>query len=189
VTAIPTLQTERLVLRPWSPADRAPFAAMNADPEVSRWIGDGTPLTPAMSAELGDRIAAHWEAKGFGLWAVAERDGGAFVGFAGLAVPWFLPAVLPAVEVGWRLARPAWGRGYATEAGAAALRHAFGELGLAEVIATIFPENERSLRVADKLGLTFTGTRVHPAAGRPIGIHRTAQAPAAPQAAGNFPGN
>lgn len=169
---VPTLRTERLELRAWREEDRAPFAALNADPEVTRWIGDGSPLTPAESDALVDRIREHWGGRGFGLWAVEERAGGAFVGFAGLAVPWFLPAVLPAVEVGWRLAPAAWGRGYATEAGAAALEHAFGPLGLAEVIATIFPQNARSIRVAEKLGLSFTGTRLHPAGGRPISIYR-----------------
>lgn len=172
--AVPTLHTDRLVLRGWVPEDRAPLAAMNADAAVTHWIADGAPLTRAQSDALADRIAEHWQARGFGLWAVAERDGGAFVGFAGLAIPWFLPAVLPAVEVGWRLAPWAWGRGYATEAGAAAIVHAFGELQLAEVIATIFPENTRSIRVAEKLGLAFTQTRLHPSAGRSIAIYRRA---------------
>lgn len=184
--SVPTLHTERLVLRAFRPADRAPFAALNADPEVVRWVGSGAPLSRAASDELVDGIEEHWRARGFGLWAVEERRGGAFVGFAGLAVPWFLPAVLPAVEVGWRMARGAWGRGYATEAGASALRHAFGERRLAEVIATIFPENARSVRVAEKLGLRFTGLRLHPAARRDIRIYRTGEAP---QPAGNFSGN
>lgn len=174
----PTLRTERLVLRGWRPADRLPFATMNADAEVVRWIGDGRPLDRAASDGLVERVEEHWRARGFGLWALEERDGGAFVGFAGLAVPWFLPAVLPAVEVGWRLARGAWGRGYATEAGAAALAHAFGDLGLEEVIATIFPENARSIRVAERLGMARTGLRVHPAARRDIAIYRTRGRPA-----------
>lgn len=169
---MPTLCTERLVLRDWAAADRAPFAALNADPCVVAWVGDGTVLDRPTSDGLVDRIEEHWRARGFGLWAVEERDGGAFVGFAGLAVPWFLPAVLPAVEVGWRFARGAWGRGYATEAGAAALEHAFAELALAEVIATILPGNVRSVRVAEKLGLRFTGLRTHPSTGRDIAIYR-----------------
>lgn len=169
---IPTLTTERLLLRPWTAADRAPFAALNADPEVIRHIGTGIPLRPEDSNVLVDRIEEHWRTRGFGLWALEEQEGGAFVGFAGLAVPWFLPAVLPAVEVGWRLSRDAWGKGYATEAGAASLEHAFGALNLQEVIATIFPANERSIRVAEKLGLRFTGTRLHPAAERDIAIYR-----------------
>ncbi len=184
--AVPELPTERLLLRAFRPADRAPFAALNADHEVVRWVGPGTPLSRATSDALVDRFEEDWLTRGFGLWAVEERAGGTFVGFAGLAVPWFLPAVLPAVEVGWRLARGAWGRGYATEAGAAVLRHAFGERRLAEVVATIFPENARSVRVAEKLGLRLTGLRRHPVARRDVGIYR-ASAPAQP--AGNFSGN
>ena len=174
---VPIVGTERLVLRPWAAADRVAFAALNADPEVVRFIGDGRPLTRAASDELADRIEDHWVTQGFGLWAVEERERGAFVGFAGLAVPWFLPAVLPAVEVGWRLARDAWGHGYATEAGAAALHHAFEVLAHAEVIATIFPENVRSVRVAEKLGLRFTGARRHPGAGRDIAVYRIDRVP------------
>ena len=193
--AVPTLHTERLVLRPWTPADRAPFAALSADPEVARWLGSGAPLSRAASDELVDCIEEHWRSRGFGLWAVEERARGAFVGFAGLAVPWFLPTVLPAVEVGWRLARGAWGRGYATEAGVAALRHAFAELELAEVIATILPENTRSVRVAEKLGLRLTGLRPHPEAARDTAIYRTREAPSpaetreAPQPAVSLSGN
>ena len=169
---VPTLRTERLVLRAWRAADREPFAAMNADADVMRWIGDGRALDRGASDALVANVEEQWRARGFGLWAVEERDGGALVGFAGLAVPWFLPAVLPAVEVGWRLARGAWGRGYATEAGAAALAHAFGPLRLAEVIATVFPQNTASIRVAEKLGMAFTGLRTHPAVRREIAIYR-----------------
>lgn len=175
--SIPTLRTDRLELRPWTAADRAPFAALNADPEVVRWIGGGAPMSRADSDELIDRITDQWRTRGFGLWAVEERAGGAFVGFAGLAVPWFLPAVLPAVEVGWRLARGAWGRGYATEAATAALDHAFATLELREVIATIFPDNTRSIRVAEKLGMAFAERREHPSAKREIAIYRTDHSP------------
>ena len=181
--AVPTIETDRLDLRAWTPADRAPFAALNADPEVIRWIGPGLPMRAADSDVLVDRVEEHWAAKGFGLWAVEERATGSFIGFAGLAVPWFLPEVLPAVEVGWRLARSAWGKGYATEAGAAALRYAFERLELAEVIATIFPGNDRSVRVAEKLGLRFTGMRRHPSVGREIAIYRISPGGSAPGAA------
>ena len=108
----PMPTTERLVLRSWRPSDRAPFARLNADPEVVRFLNDGVPFTQAQSDELLDAIQAHWEQRGFGLWCAAAReDPDECLGFVGLAVPSFLPSVLPAVEVGWRLARPAWGRG------------------------------------------------------------------------------
>ena len=123
-------ETERLLLRRFTPADADAFAAFNADPDVMRFIGDGTPLTRAQSDELLTRIAAHWRSHGFGLWCVAERSAPErCLGFAGLAVPSFLPEVMPAVEVGWRVARDGWGRGLATEAARAALDEAFGPLG------------------------------------------------------------
>ena len=137
------------MLRSWRPSDRAPFARLNADPEVVRFLNDGVPFTRAESDELLDAIEAHWQQRGFGLWCAAPReDPDECLGFVGLAVPSFLPAVLPAVEVGWRLARPAWGRGLATEGARASLRHAFGELALEAVISIIDPANERSIRVA-----------------------------------------
>jgi RimJ/RimL family protein N-acetyltransferase len=94
--------TERLVLRSWRPADRAPFAQLNADPEVVRFINDGAALTRADSDALLDAIEAHWREHGFGLWCAAPReDPDDCLGFVGLAVPSFLPAVLPAVELDW----------------------------------------------------------------------------------------
>jgi RimJ/RimL family protein N-acetyltransferase len=162
--AMPT--TERLVLRPWSAADRAPFAALNADPEVVRYLTGGRPLTRAESDALIDAFEAHWSEHGFGLWCAAPReDPEDCVGFVGLAVPSFLPAVLPAVEVGWRLARPAWGRGLATEGARAAVEHAFAALRLESVISVIDPANDRSVRVAEKLGMRRGAAHLHPRTG------------------------
>ena len=159
--------TERLLLRRFAPADADAFAALNADPEVMRFIGDGTTLTRAQSDEVLMRIAAHWRSHGFGLWCVTDHAAPTgCLGFAGLAVPSFLPEVMPAVEVGWRLARSTWGRGLATEAARAALDEAFGPLGLASVISIIAAGNERSVRVADKLGMRRGADRVHPTRGR-----------------------
>jgi RimJ/RimL family protein N-acetyltransferase len=155
--------TERLVLRSWRPSDRAPFARLNADPEVVEFLNDGIPYTRAQSDELFDAIQLHWEQRGFGLWCAAPREHpDACLGFVGLAVPSFLPSVLPAVEVGWRLARPAWGRGLATEGARAAVRHAFAELALEAVISIIDPDNARSIRVAEKLGMRPGAAHVHP---------------------------
>jgi RimJ/RimL family protein N-acetyltransferase len=159
--------TERLQLRSWRSADREPFAALNADPEVMRYVGDGRPMTRAESDALMRTIEAHWAEHGFGLWCAAPReDPDACLGFIGLAVPSFLPAVLPAVEVGWRLARPAWGRGLATEGARASLRHAFETLGLESVVSIIDPANDRSIGVAEKLGMRPGGAHLHPATGR-----------------------
>jgi RimJ/RimL family protein N-acetyltransferase len=155
--------TERLVLRPWRPSDRAPFARLNADPEVVEYLNDGVPFTRAQSDELLDAIEAHWARHGFGLWCAAARDDpDTCVGFVGLAIPSFLPSVLPAVEVGWRLARPVWGRGLATEGARASLRHAFAVLDLEAVVSIIEPANARSIRVAEKLGMRRGAAHVHP---------------------------
>jgi RimJ/RimL family protein N-acetyltransferase len=163
----PVPTTERLVLRRWRPADRAPFAALNADPEVVRFLNAGVPFTRAESDQLLDMIQAHWVQHGFGLWCAAAReDPDTCLGFVGLAVPSFLPAVLPAVEVGWRLARPAWGRGLATEGARAALAHAFEDLDLEAVISIIDPANERSVRVAQKLGMRSGPAHRHPRTGQ-----------------------
>jgi RimJ/RimL family protein N-acetyltransferase len=159
--------TERLVLRPWRPSDRGPFAQLNADADVVRFIGDGAPLTRAESDALLGAIEAHWDEHGFGLWCAAAReDPDACLGFVGLAVPSFLPAVLPAVEVGWRLARPAWGRGLATEGARASLAYAFDDLELLSVLSIIDPMNERSIRVAQKLGMRRGADHLHPQTGR-----------------------
>jgi RimJ/RimL family protein N-acetyltransferase len=164
---VPT--TERLLLRPWQPADRDLFAAVNADPEVMRYVGEGRPLTRAQSDELLDAIQAHWERHGFGLWCAAlDDDPDGCIGFVGLAIPSFLPAVLPAVEVGWRLARAAWGRGLATEGARASLDHAFGALGLESVISVIDPDNRRSIRVAEKLGMRYEASHLHPLTRRKV---------------------
>jgi RimJ/RimL family protein N-acetyltransferase len=155
--------TERLQLRRFAPTDRADFAALNADPEVLRYVGDGRPMTRAASDALIDRIDAHWSDHGFGLWCAAPREApDRCIGFVGLAVPSFLPSVLPAVEVGWRLARDSWGRGLATEAARATLAHAFGPLELRSVISIIDPDNARSIRVAEKLGMRRGASHLHP---------------------------
>jgi RimJ/RimL family protein N-acetyltransferase len=159
-----SLRTERLLLRPWRPAeDLEAFAALNADPAVMRWVVPNRPLSRSESAELLDRIVSHWETHGFGLWAVEPHAGSVpLIGFAGLAVPSFLPAVLPTVEVGWRLSPAWWGRGLATEAARACIDHAADVLGLRAVVSIIDPENAASLRVATKLGMRPGRERAHP---------------------------
>lgn len=147
-----TLDTERLVLRRWRDEDRTPFAAMNADPEVMEHFP--AVLTRAESDAMVDRIEAGFLAHGFGLWAVEIRATGAFAGFVGLLVPaWDLP-FLPAVEVGWRLARTAWGQGFAVEAARAALRYGFEVAGLEEVVSMTTTTNLRSQQVMRRLGMT-----------------------------------
>jgi RimJ/RimL family protein N-acetyltransferase len=111
------------------------------------------PLTREESDELVDRIEAGFESRGFGIWAVEAREGGELLGFTGLAVPSFEAPFMPAVEVGWRLARPAWGHGYATEGARAALEFGFGEAGLEEIVSLTTLGNLRSWAVMERLGM------------------------------------
>ena len=154
------IETERLLLRAWRPADADPFAALNGDPEVTRYLRG--PMRRDESDELLARVRGHWQEHGFGLYAVEVKSSGAFAGFVGLAIPSFLPEVLPAVEVGWRLAREHWGNGYATEGARASLAHGFGELGLRQIISLIDPRNTASVRVAERLDMTRGRDRTHP---------------------------
>ena len=154
------IETERLLLRAWQPSDDAPFAALNADPEVTRYLSG--PMRRDESDELLARIRAHWREHGFGLYPVEVKDSGEFAGFVGLAIPSFLPEVLPAVEIGWRLAREHWGQGYATEGAQASLTHGFDELGLRQIVSIIDPRNAASVRVAERLGMTRGRDRIHP---------------------------
>lgn len=154
------LETARLHLRRWRAEDAEPFAALNADPEVMRFIGAGGTLSRTDSDGLLMRFEREWDERGFSLWAVEDDRG--FAGFCGLTHPLFLTELLPAVEVGWRLCRDRWGRGLATEAAQAAIDWGFAELELGEVLAIVDPANHRSLRVAAKLGMTPRRDRLHP---------------------------
>lgn len=112
-------------------------------------------LSRAQSDDLIEAIEAGFEVHGFGLWALEARESGEFIGFTGLAVPGFEAHFTPVVEVGWRLARSAWGKGYATEAGQAALAFGFGEVGLEEVVSFTVPANRRSRAVMERLGMSY----------------------------------
>ncbi|MBA2720982.1 MAG: GNAT family N-acetyltransferase [Chloroflexi bacterium] len=146
------MTTDRLVLREWQPADREPFARLNADPRVVEFLS--RPIDRAGSDDLIDRIEAHWSATGHGLWAAERRADATFIGFVGLAAPSFEAAFTPCVEIGWRLAHAAWGHGYATEAARAALRFGFDDLGLDEIVSFTVPANVRSRAVMERLGMT-----------------------------------
>ncbi|GAA2440144.1 GNAT family N-acetyltransferase [Actinomadura vinacea] len=148
----PVLRTPRLLLRPWNPADRAPFAALNADPQVMEHFP--ARLTRAESDALADRIANAIRRDGFGFWAVEIAATGAFIGFTGLSVPSFTTHFTPAVEIGWRLARHAWGHGYATEAARHALAHGFQNLRLDEIVSFTTTANQRSQAVMTRIGMT-----------------------------------
>jgi RimJ/RimL family protein N-acetyltransferase len=145
------IATERLVLRRWRPSDRGPFAEMNADPRVMEFFP--ARLNRAESDAVTDRIAAHFEQHGFGLWAVEVPGVAPFVGFVGLAVPRFEASFTPCVEIGWRLAFDYWGRGYATEGARAVLAYGFDTAGLSEILSFTAIQNVRSRRVMEKIGM------------------------------------
>jgi RimJ/RimL family protein N-acetyltransferase len=145
------LQSRRLVLRRWSPADRDLFAVMNADPLVIEHLP--VPLTREQSDAMAARIEAHFATHGFGLWAVEAVGVAPFVGFVGLAVPSFESSFTPCVEIGWRLGSCFWGNGYAFEAASAVLTFAFDTLNLPEVVSFTVPANRRSRGLMEKLGL------------------------------------
>jgi RimJ/RimL family protein N-acetyltransferase len=142
------IETERLLLREWRPGDRAPFAAINADPEVQRHLSGV--MARDESDALVDRIEAHWEQWGYGLFAVEDRATGTFLGFDGLSHHRAFPGD---VEIGWRLHSDWWGKGLATEAALAVRDWAFGELALERIISITTPANVASWRVMEKLGM------------------------------------
>ncbi len=150
---IPILTTDRLVLRPFVPADIDELAVIHAE-ESFWWYPLRGGMSKAQTEGFLERVIARYESDGFGVEAALDRESGAMIGWAGLAVPHFLPEILPAVEVGWRLARGFWGRGLATEAGAAALRWGFTEGGLNRIVSIYEPENAASGRVMERLGFT-----------------------------------
>jgi RimJ/RimL family protein N-acetyltransferase len=148
---IPTLSTERLVLRAWREEDLPAFAALNADPRVVEFLPKR--LERSESDALAGRIAAHFRRHGFGVWAVEVPGVAPFIGFAGLAVPGFEAHFTPCLEIGWRLAFAHWGRGYATEAARRVLAHAFGPLGRAEIVSFTTRDNRRSRAVMERLAM------------------------------------
>ena len=146
------IDTERLVMRGWRESDLGPWAEMNADPEVRRYLG------PLLTFEQASAWALNYQDDldhyGFGFWALEVRASGEFIGFTGLrSVDDGMP--FTGIELAWRLARPAWGHGYATEAGRAALRYGFGTLGHPEIVAVTMARNLRSQAVMRRIGMTI----------------------------------
>ena len=146
------LRSDRLLLREWTEPDREALAEMSRDPAVMEFLYPG-PLSREDSDAAMDRILGHFRLRGFGFWVVEIPSVTSFAGAVGLAVPRFEASFTPCVEVGWRLARSYWGRGYATEAAAVAMSHGFARLGLDEIVAMTVPANVRSQRVMEKLGM------------------------------------
>lgn len=152
VAPIDHIRTSRLRLRTWREADKTPFAALNADPEVTAYLS--AVRGRSESDAFVERIMAAHARDGYGLWAVEVAAESEFVGFVGfLHVDPSLPCA-PAVEIGWRLARRAWGHGYATEAARACLDAGFDRIGLDAVVSLTTPDNLRSQAVMRRLGMT-----------------------------------
>ena len=167
-------ETERLRLERWDhDAHGAGLARINADPEVTRYVGGGI-VPRAVSDEMSRRLAAHWDIYGHGLWAAIVKDSGAMIGFVGLSHPLWWPEMVDRVEVGWRLARESWGHGYATEGAREAVRLGFSQLGLREIVSFVHPENERSLAVTRRLGMEVETDVPHPSRDELVRIMRVA---------------
>lgn len=165
------VETERLVLRRWRDEDLESYAAMNADPEVMRFIGDGHVQDRAEARATFAQIRGHWDEHGFGRWALERKDSASVIGFAGLGFPRFIPELATVPEIGWRLARPHWGQGYATEAAVGSRDDFFRSFGYDHIISLAYPANTASLRIMTKLGFRRDG-EARGVGGRLIWVHR-----------------
>jgi RimJ/RimL family protein N-acetyltransferase len=159
------LETERLTLCPWQPDDWPGFHAIASDPEVMRYIQDGTPWREERSREFVERQIALFTRRQFCLWKLVPQAGGPLIGFCGLQP---LPDTAE-IEIGWWLARTCWGRGLATEAAQCVLRDGFERLGLPRIVAIAQPANTASIRIMQKLGMRFE--RLTEARGVPVALY------------------
>lgn len=148
------IQTPRLTLRPWRQEDRAPFFAINSEPEVQRHL---LPVTREKSDRMLDKIDAHFARHGFGSWAVEERASGRLIGLCGLLHVDFTDFFTPAVEIGWRLSAAWQGKGLAKEAASAAMDQGFGPLGLDRIVAFTVTGNAPSRGLMERLGMRKIG--------------------------------
>jgi RimJ/RimL family protein N-acetyltransferase len=153
---VTTIETSRLLLRPWQSDDLAELTRLLADPEVTRYIILNGPFTPHELAEVSARTLQQWNHNGFGPWVAIEKATGRWVGRIGLneIVDWPFPDKF---EVGWELHQEFWGRGLATEGGQAAMRYGFEVVGLTRIMSASMATNTASRRVMDKCGLRFQG--------------------------------
>jgi len=168
---VTTLLTRRLVLRRWRDGDIVPLAAINADPEVMRWIGDGTTRNIEQTRASVAALERQWDENGIGLFAVEVRATGELAGLTGLAVPHFLPEIMPAIEIAWRFGQPFWGQGIATEAALAALEFGLASRGLDRIVAVVQVGNGASERVMHKLAMRLERQTIDPGSGRQVRVY------------------
>lgn len=172
---VSVLETARLRLRGFEDRDLDAYATLCADPEVMRYIGDGRPQDRDRAALAMASFTSGWAEHGFDLWCVTRPEEDVCLGFVGLHVPDFLPEILPAVEIGWRLARPEWGQGYATEGAVAARDFAFARVGVERLVSIAQPDNRASTAVMRKLGMTLERATIHPQHGVPVVVYELAR--------------
>ncbi|MFI5876783.1 GNAT family N-acetyltransferase [Streptomyces sp. NPDC051445] len=165
------IRTPRLLLRRWLDDDLVPMADINADPQVMRWVDDGSVLDLEHTAEAIERWKEEWDEEGFGLFAVELLASGELVGFTGLSLPEFLPEVLPSVAISWRLGSQFWGQGYASEAAQATLEFALQDRGIDRVVSINRMGDDASENVSRKLGMTPERQTAHPVYGFPLHVH------------------
>ncbi|MFE8956405.1 GNAT family N-acetyltransferase [Streptomyces althioticus] len=165
------IRTPRLLLRSWHHDDLAPMADINADPRVMRWVDDGSVRDLDDTAEEIERWEEEWDEEGFGLFAVELLASGELMGSTGLSVPEFLPEVMPAVAISWRLGSQFWGQGYASEAAHATLEFALQDRGVDRVISISRVGDTASENVIRKLGMVPERETVHPVYGCPLRVH------------------
>jgi RimJ/RimL family protein N-acetyltransferase len=152
--------TERLGLRRWKDEDIIPFAAMNNDAEVMRYF----PSTLSYDETIGmvKRIRSHFDKHGFGLFAIDELSTKTFIGYTGFMMPSFTSYFTPCIEIGWRLQRPSWNKGYATEAAKACLHYGFETLSFDTIFSFTSVLNTRSINVMERIGMKKNGEFNHP---------------------------
>ncbi|MCF3184090.1 GNAT family N-acetyltransferase [Streptomyces polychromogenes] len=165
------IRTPRLLLRRWTDDDLVPLSEITSDPDVMRWTGDGSALDPDATAEAIELWEEEWDDEGFGVFAVELLASGELIGAVGLSAADDLPETRHQVQIVWRLGRPFWGQGYASEAAQAVLEFALQDRGLDRVVAVNRVGNEESANVIRKLGMAQDGETVDPATGAPVTLH------------------
>jgi RimJ/RimL family protein N-acetyltransferase len=165
------VETERLMLRRWLPSDAPDMEAIWREPEVWRSLQPDQPFNPRQWRSMLERHQRHWDVHGFGLWAVTTGEQPRPVGWIGASHPTFVPELAEEVEIGWTLKPATWGRGLATEGARAAVEAAFRTLPVERVISLIHPRNERSMAVANRLGMSRAGEVTPPDLGQPLIVY------------------